>query len=255
MNEILAPSDIERIAETLVRDFYKHGYPEFAPIDIERFATEYCGFALKYEKLSDSGRVLGVTSCRDTSLKLPRNGNMDIVMLPKKTLLIEQSLSENSRLRGRQRFSIAHECAHQLLFDIQKHKVQLCYRSYFNSENQHTLAQIKKLNAPDEYNANQLGAALLMPYGLMELVMYRFHPQGRLMLYGDYMTKTDKRMLCDIAAFLGVSKQALTIRLKELNMVDIRPQGDCLVADEAENYGGNRQHERATACGGDNQYE
>ena len=226
MENILTPSDVERIAESMIKDFYGDHYPEFAQVEIERFAVEYCVCEIRYAKLSDSGRVLGVTSYNDINLILRRNGANETMHLPAKVLLIEEGLKENSRHLGRLRFSIAHECAHQLLYKIQKSKMMHCCRERMELGGQHTIAQIHRMSSPDEYNANQLAGAFLMPFTLMKLVMARFCPKNKPIFYGSDIAISDKQHLSDIASFLGVSKQALIIRLKELNMVNILPPID-----------------------------
>ncbi|MFT9056847.1 MAG: hypothetical protein ABF449_09545 [Ethanoligenens sp.] len=227
----LSQNELEEIAETMLRDFYKNDYPHFGAVDIDRFVTEFCGYTLKYEKLSDNGRILGVTSYKNTMLKLRRNHETEIIPLPKDTILIEETLKDSKFCTGRLSFTTSHECAHQILFGIHPDHAELSYRNGFDPHTPYTPAFLEHILNWSEYQANSLAAALLMPFALVDLVLFRFNGNQKIILYGENVAYKDKQAFNNMASFLRVSRQAFLIRLKELKMVEVRSGEDCTNLD------------------------
>lgn len=218
----LEQNEVEQIAEKIIWDFYDGDTYDIAPIDIDRLAAEYFGLNIRYEKLSDTDEVLGVTAYQSTEIKLRRNGCFDTVLLPEKTVLVEASLKDNKQSNGRRRFTIGHECGHHILFHLKQDKSAVAFRRFAEGPS-HTAARLLKTMEWGEVAANALSAALLMPRSLMELAFYRLCIESITVYGDDVLDYRDRRKLCNLAAYLAVSRRALLIRLKELEMIDLRP--------------------------------
>ena len=71
----------------------------------------------------------------------------------------------------------------------------------------------------DEYMANQLAAAILMPNEFLEKVFLNVFKTRRVERIHSLLDKIAFRKLCAIAALFGVSKEALAIRLQKKGML------------------------------------
>lgn len=218
-------ADLENWADEIIKDFLGADYTKFAPIDIHKLATEYLGLTVKYEKLSDNLDVYGVSAFRDTVIDLHRNGTIEKYPIKADTILLEESL-QSPELYSTQRFTSGHETAHQIL------------RRW---ENRHAIAllckepdvafSLKHPNTPPpernwrEWQADTLGASLLMPRRLVDECIFRFGVSDTITVYGQYsMLKADRMHISNLSGFLGVSKQALIRRLLILGYAERKPQ-------------------------------
>ena len=71
----------------------------------------------------------------------------------------------------------------------------------------------------DEYMANQLAAAILMPSGFVNTVFTKAFGTNRLERIHSILDKVNFQKFCAIAALFGVSKEALAIRLQKKGML------------------------------------
>jgi Zn-dependent peptidase ImmA (M78 family) len=232
MSKTLTRGDMEEIAVRLLTEYYRGDFPRLAPVDITALVTEFSGMNLRYERLSDTGRILGLTTYRDITLLIKRNDAKETLFLPKNTILIESDLTSDAKQPGRLHFTIAHEYSHQLLFGFCPDEADAAFRTF----DTRTPCPPSTLSAHlrwSEYMANTLGAALLMPKPLMEWVNFVFNPSGeKITLYGKRALRREREIIHNMATFLGVSKEALKIRLKGLDMVKVLPEDDFdIIAD------------------------
>ena len=80
--QFLSYQDIETIAEAVVHDYLGEKVNSFCPIDVENFAEDYLGLALKYMKLSDDGSILGLTTYEGIILEIERNNTKERIPIP-----------------------------------------------------------------------------------------------------------------------------------------------------------------------------
>ena len=93
----------------------------------------------------------------------------------------------------------------------------------------HTAYSLRDLKTKEDWNewqANALGAAILMPQNQIDLAMWYFAGSNRLTNYGGYFNYKDRMVLANICQTFGVSKSAAIIRLKELDFMEERPYSD-----------------------------
>ncbi|MDR0916751.1 MAG: ImmA/IrrE family metallo-endopeptidase [Oscillospiraceae bacterium] len=213
---ILSYYDIELIAENILRDY---GYsPESdTPLNVENFAIKHLGLSMVYDRLSVYGDILGLTTHADADIIVPYIMYPKTIHAPPNTLLIDTSLlpeyPNDWRQRGRYRFTVAHECAHQILFraepdERQKSLRQLEPRPY----------SARELNSKSdwcEWQANALAAALLMPRRKVARLM----GVRRLTRYGSKLNRPDDLFFHALLSAFDVSKTALTKRLLQLELM------------------------------------
>ena len=71
---------------------------------------------IRYERLSDDFSILGATTFSPVELEVVVHGRKQVLSLPADTVLLEEQLMWDKKQQlGRRRFTLAHECAHQIL--------------------------------------------------------------------------------------------------------------------------------------------
>ena len=210
---VLSKNDIETIGESVLRD-YTRRFPVSArtPVDIEQFAGGYLKLKVEFRRLSDSGNLLGILTYQGIHLELTLNGGNRVISVPEDTILLEERLYSSGNIR-RLRFTIAHECAHQIIAKIEQKQTGVSYRRDLTAANDRSEGQ-----------ANTLAAALLMPRPeLIRLMDNRYKP-FRPSLFGHRFNSMDYLRIRELADRFQVSVTAMIIRLKELGLVICKPK-------------------------------
>jgi hypothetical protein len=192
------------------------------PVNIENFATHYLGLKLDYTRLSDDGRMLGITTYADTEIELRRYCSVVVMKLPANMLILDERLKKPlqppDKEIHRRRFTTAHECAQQLLHrmepDDRRREMDARYESRVYS-----LRELKTLDDWREWQANAMAAALLIPAKYLALLLGR----RRLTIYGKRMNIPDKLALDNLCNRLKVSRTAMTLRLRQLGYATVLP--------------------------------
>lgn len=218
----LSRKDIEAIAARVLKAYKK--LPEVAGKDIlridpELLLTRLLGLKIEYARLSLDGSVLGATTTSEADIEVYSYDDEELCFsLDGKTVLIEQELKENCTMRGRCNFTIAHEGSHQILKmlfpnDYDKATPAAIHFYKANSEKNQPISDWY------EWQANALASAILLPFELIDKGMYYMGITGKI----DYLNKMyrpdEYNRFCNLADFLGVSKTALAIRMKQLGLI------------------------------------
>lgn len=218
----LSRSDLEIIGNSVLADFYGASQLCLAQIDIDRFMDDYLHLRVSYLQLSDSGRILGLTAFGETDLVLCHDGIQERLHLTEDTVLIDKMLLDE-KATGRRRFTVAHECAHQILFRMEEQKEGVEFRKRLVSRQSYFCREVVQIWDWCEWQANALGASLLMPADLIRHCLYTFGCTDKLIVYGvDGLYGKDYEIADNICRFLGVSLSAFLIRLKELHLLEQR---------------------------------
>lgn len=221
---ILSRVDIENIAARVFKAYIN--LPQLAGETIYRIEPEILiesvlGLTLDYQYLSDDGSILGLTSFCEMGVQVYDNDDSEsFYYLDGKTVLVDKRLNEDVSLTGRKNFTSAHEAAHQILNMLfpdnygkrQSNRLH-CYR--IDSELQKTITDW------EEWQANTLGAALLLPKPIVERAMFTFGFGNKIRLLNKLYARKDYDKFCAMADFLGASKTALAIRLKYFGMLEM----------------------------------
>ena len=78
------------------------------------------------------------------------------------------------RLCAKRRFTLAHECAHQILFQLESEEVKASCEMKYSARTAYTPRELKTREDWNEWQANVLGAAILLPQKEVDLAMRRF---------------------------------------------------------------------------------
>ncbi len=164
-------------------------------VDPELLAEKLLGLRVVYRRLSRDGSILGLTAPAPVAVPVLEEGGRRWYALDGRTILLERGLLSPWVSPGRRNFTLMHEVGHRLLSGA--------------------------LPPGDEKAANRLASALLMPQGLLRRNLTSCSlPFGPL---------PDRRLdpagweaFCGLAETMGVSRQALAIRLEDLGLPEKR---------------------------------
>jgi hypothetical protein len=223
---ILSRDDIERCAEDVLRDFAGDASAN-QRTDIEGFAWRHLGLYVAYTHLSDDGEILGLTAYADTAVELRRYLRRDVISVTRNMVLLDERLYpkfgaeyENRELR---RFTLAHECAHQILHRTEPDAVKVSLRCVRSRRN-YSMRDGKTEKDWLEWQADAMAAALLMPPEYVGMLVHKFAGERELVSYDGAFNIPDRLALTHISAELRVSKTAAAIRLKHLGYMKSLPR-------------------------------
>lgn len=232
---ILSHKEIEEIAVAITLDFNEFFYgkrqedhiPRGTPID--QFARDYLGLKVSFAPLSSDGSICGLTAYSDTEYIVEKDGVQYSIPLHRNQVLMDTSfIQPNSvrRLCGKRRFTLAHECAHQILFHIESDEIKARYQQQYSTRKAYSPRELKTREDWSEWQANALGAAILMPQREIDLAVDYFNHGRGFISYEGFFTYTDKLPLNMICKQFGVSKAAAVIRLEQLGYIENRPYNE-----------------------------
>lgn len=188
-------------------------------VDPEKLIKDLLKLKLEYHHLSLDGIVLGVTTpYRGLGYKIfDVADNEDYFMFDGNTILVESDLKNDITQIGRRNFTLAHEAGHQIL--------KMMFPQDYNSEAKLSFcrSQPEKMTAIRdwcEWQANTLGSIILMPREIVEGAMFLFGLGKQIKMLNRVFSSEEYTKFSNMANFLGVSKKALAIRLKQLGYVD-----------------------------------
>jgi hypothetical protein len=216
---ILSYADIERCAERVLCDFLC-GIPETpGVINIQALAADYLGLSIAYHTLSCTGELLGLTTYVDAEIELRGEyGRTATLYVPKDTLLLDDTLfpapHERHGVYGCRRFTLAHECAHQILHRADPEAGKLSARRY----DVRTRARRERRTAEDwrEWQADALASSLIMPRVQVSALVAKYAKGRKLVSYEGRYNRPDAFALKHMHSTLGVSRAAMAVRLRQL---------------------------------------
>ena len=134
--------------------------------------------------MSADGRICGLTSYADAEYIIEEMGVVRTIELKQNQILLDSSFLEAGKVKklcGKRRFTLAHECAHQILFQMESEESQQKCRKLYSERRSYSLRDLKSREDWNEWQANALGAALLMPQAEINQAM-RFFAQNRTLI-------------------------------------------------------------------------
>ena len=122
---ILSQKQIEEIAAGITDDFNRFFFGTetekvrmIRATPIDQFARDYLGLDVSFARLSSDGSICGLTAYADTEYIVEEKGLKRSISLRSNQVLLDESFIRQGhvkRLCGKRRFTLAHECAHQIL--------------------------------------------------------------------------------------------------------------------------------------------
>lgn len=228
---VLSRLELEDIGTAVIRDFRQSFCGNigcFVKKDaiatpIDQFASQYLGLHVSYTRLSSDGSLCGLTAYTDTEYQIREMGVVRNIPLKRNQVLLDSGFISPGGIRkssGRRRFTLAHECAHQILFqletDVQK---STCVKQY-SGRTAYSLRDLKDREDWNEWQANVLGSAILMPQQEVTCFMQRLVGDRKLKKYRGIFPNNDKVTLLMFCHTFDVSKSAAIIRLKTLDYIE-----------------------------------
>ena len=185
----------------------------------ELLVHDLLGLATEYHMLSKNGGILGLTACGEVDVRIyddPRHPSY--FHLDGRTLLIDRDLIKEGANKGRYHFTLTHEACHQIFKMLFPREYTVPVR----------LRQIHYCIDPpargedywEEWRTNALTSAVLMPENMVRSNMLSFGLGEKMPLLNRVYATENYNRFSDMADHMGVSKQALAIRLKGLGLLD-----------------------------------
>lgn len=228
---ILSRQDIDGLADQIIRDFQQGPATPFPSTDIDRLAEQYLGLRVFYDTLSTDGSLLGVTAYDAVDVQVQRESQTETYHLDRDTVLLEKKFlsrrgrpAEWERLSRQRAFTLAHECSHQIIFRLENEAVKNSLRNRYSERRRYDCRDLKAKEDWNEWQANTLGAALLMPRMYIDQYFaWRRRGQPLVSYQGKYPC-TDWSILGALASWFGVSRTTVKIRLKDLGYLIVLPR-------------------------------
>ena len=169
-----AKDQLEYLADQHTEAFSRYDSKEEPGFSAWKFAAYYLRNTVRFEWLSNNGSVLGLSSFSAGTripIYLPEENGIEWQILGPNTILLSKLFEDAFLDPGRARFTLMHECAHQLLHQpyFQKKaaagdRTAVAYSVQRDGdqtllEEQKTWTDYERI----EWQANYLASALLMP--------------------------------------------------------------------------------------------
>lgn len=222
MSNYMSRVEIEEISEGLIKVYaqkYRNRTVQY--IDIEHFITEFLSLSIEYASFAEEncGRI-GFLADGRTPLLIHREGKIIPFVFQKDTIVLDKFLLSEKE-QGRRRFTMAHEASHYILFKMYSVQSAGRFHTEYDNERSYSKDELLQMFASAEWQADTMGASLLMPRYIVENAMAKFHGLHPIKMYGNStITQKDKVIIRNMAAYVGVSYTALLIRLRELDMLE-----------------------------------
>jgi hypothetical protein len=219
MTSILTVSEIEELAESLVRKFFAKCQKIPQAVDIDSLATDFLKLPVEYHAFAeeDSGKI-GFISDGVTALRIYQNGAKPVVF-PRGTIILEKSL-RHPREENRRRFTLAHEVSHYL---VDRTISTASFHREYDRERTYSAQDLRELFSFQENKIDRLAAAVLMPRFMMLNTVDRLTGGRPISIYGDCLISLeDKLLVRKMAETMVVSYTAFFIRLKQLRLYTSR---------------------------------
>lgn len=174
---------------------------------------------INYGHLSQDRQTLGVTITRVAGEVEIYNAcdETEIYLLDGRTVLIEQDLRDDATQKGRLHMTQMHEACHHILEWLFPGEYCCGQSKKFRCTKDKGTHVIEDW---EEWQVDNLSSAVIMPKDLVIQALYLFGFDGRVPIINRIHAKEEYKQFSMVADFLGVSKQALSIRLSHLGLVD-----------------------------------
>lgn len=186
-------------------------------IEPERLAREVCGLTLDFCHLSKSRNILGMTAFREIGVEVSDDVHgLFFYYLDGKTILVESDLASCEEQRGRYHFTVMHETAHQIL----KMLFPGAYTNIHLRVYRSLACRQENSGDWDEWQADALASVLLLPADLVFKTAFDFGLKDGIKILNRVFYPTEYHQFSEMANQLEASKQALSIRMKQLGLLE-----------------------------------
>ena len=184
------------------------------PVDPTILAQQVLELNLHFLPLSVDGSILGLSVFDTVEFEVSySDGDIENISLGEKDIVVDAGLLGDN-YTGRRNFTIAHENAHHILNrEFRRGRTNPYYRRF------HISYRRRARHDPEEWRADTLASMMLMPVPLILDCMHRFGLDQGIDILNCVFRPAEYERFVQMASYLGVSKQALCIRLKQLKLI------------------------------------
>ena len=148
-------------------------------------------------------------------LRVSDGGVVEQRVYPKYTVVLEKYLLRPGE-EARRRFTLAHEAGHIIASQLDPH-ANACFHRDIDTERLYTAEELRQRMSLSEWQANMLAGCLLMPRFIVKNALIQYNNGRKLPVYGTSVFRPrEKEILGQMTRRLGVSRTAVTIRLRDL---------------------------------------
>ncbi len=222
MTNYISRNEADELCDELIRHFLSgNATPPF--VDIDSFVQDFMKCSIFYEHFAEEDPdKIGFTGDGRSPLMVRRGKEVQSVVFPRNTIVLDRFLLKPAE-EYRRRFVLSHEIGHILANQINPESAACFHRTY-DKERTYTISEMKSRYAMGEWQANAIGAALLMPRFLIRDTLLKFTGATSIPVYGNAVFHPrEKVILQKMADSLRVSYTALVIRLRDLKCLEYRP--------------------------------
>ena len=203
---ILSSKQIEQLAIDILDDYYPDMLMNPQPLDVDRFLEQYLRVTMDYKFLTHCRLYLGMTVFSDTDkvpVYNPEKDRAEYITCKARTVILDNCLLDESQ-EHRYAFTGAHEGAHVIL-----------HSNFFGTQRARTINEppIVQCQAEErrsgrygrtdsdwlEWQADTLGAALLMPLPAVQRAVARAKHRSRSVNYAQEAIQLEFNVSCAAA--------------------------------------------------------
>lgn len=221
MRSYISYDELEELGEAIVRAYIdKTRRYNTLCVDIEGLITDYLGLSVVYETITeDDPNKIAFLSNGKHPLTVSRDGKKFAIVYPQNTVVLDKFLLNESE-SSRRRFTLGHEGAHSVIAKQNPMQDVGCFYNEFDPNRHYTSDEQRELMSFSETQADRLASVFLMPRFILQKVMKKYKCEKGLPVYGWNVFAPDvKTKLRKMADCMGVSYQALVIRLRTLGLL------------------------------------
>lgn len=236
---ILKKEDYDEIASVVLGEYQPIMLLRPQPLEVEDLICDKLRLDMKNARLSEDGRIFGAIAFSDTVYNgFDTSGTPVKIDMPEGTMVLEERLMSDMRYIGQQRFAKMHEGAHWILHrqyhsSMRGRNYEFPAKEETSSISCHMMVDPRYLAGRsgkwtdyqwEEWQANNLAAALLMPKATFITVarrIMRFYGiRDTEPLYWDENLGISHRIVDEIKNIYEVSKAAVELRMVRCNLLE-----------------------------------
>ena len=214
MAKNITETELERIGDRVFRAYRALPAVQAAGpllrVDPRLLLEAVLGLRVEFGRLSRDGKTLGMTA-RDEMEVEPCAGSGEFFALDGKTVLVEKGLLGPGQ-EGRRNFTIAHEGCHHILW-------ALCPEEGGAAAGRVVRCREAGARTREERQVDRLASAILMHRELVGRAMFLTGLDGGIGMLNPVWRREEYGKFDSMRRMLGVSKQALRIRMTGLGLI------------------------------------
>ena len=223
MTSYISRTEADELCDELIRQFVGGDTKEATAVDIDSFVATFLKCPILYENYAEGDPdKIGFTSDGVCPLRVSDGGVVEQRVYPKYTVVLEKCLLRPGE-EARRRFTLAHEAGHIIASQLDPH-ANVCFHRDIDAERLYTAEELRQRMSLREWQTNMLAGCLLMPRFIVKNALIQYNNGRKLPVCGTSVFRPrEKEILGQMTRRLGVSRTALTIRLRAFVLDAFQP--------------------------------